>query len=577
MRAFFSLALLCLIASIRLTAQSTSIKDSSTNQQYIIDDSVLIKTRDGAHISALVVRKAGVTMPQPAILVITIYARKTDIKKAIAAVDKGYVGIVAYTRGKRYSPDAIVPYEHEGADAYDVIDWIAHQTWSNGKVGMYGGSYSGFVQWAAAKHLHPALKTIVPSASAAPGLDVPMTNNVFMSFPFPWIYYTTNNKWLDTADYNSRQWGDVYERWFEEGRSYRALDTLAGRPGNAIFQRWLDHPTYDKYWQSMIPYQQDFARINIPVLTTTGYYDGGQIGATYYLREHLKYNPNAQHYLLIGPYGHFGSQGYPDSVYNNYRIDPVANIPIHAIIYQWFDHILKGGPKPAMLKDYINFQVMGANEWKHVPTLKQMSNHTLRLYLTPDNKSAHHTLSPQRPLKQQAVSQQIDFTDRTSRRSYYYANSIIYDSVFANGLVYKTAPLQEPLQITGRFTGEIVASINKKDMDYSIALFEQMPDGRYFYLSYYMGRASFARSNTNRQLLTPGKKEIIPFDNSYITGRQLSKGSRIVAIVNINKSPFEQINYGTGKDVSTETIKNAGAPLLVQWYNNSYLDIPVWK
>ncbi|MBO9562018.1 MAG: CocE/NonD family hydrolase [Niastella sp.] len=577
MRAFFSLTFFCLIASIRLTAQSTPAKDSSTNQQYIIDDSVLIKTRDGAHISALVVRKAGLTAPQPTILFFTIYARTTDIKKAIAAVNNGYVGIVAYTRGKRYSPDAIVPYEHEGADAYDVIDWIAHQSWSNGKVGMYGGSYSGFVQWAATKHLHPALKTIVPSASAAPGLDVPMTNNVFMSFPFPWIYYTTNNKWLDTADYNSRHWGDVYERWFEEGRSYRALDTLAGRPGNAIFQRWLDHPTYDQYWQSMIPYQQDFARINIPVLTTTGYYDGGQPGATYYLREHLKYNPNAQHYFLIGPYGHFGSQGYPDSVYINYPIDPVANIPIHAIIYQWFDYILKGGPKPALLKDYINFEVMGANEWKHVPTLKQMSNHTLRLYLTPDNKRAHHLLSPQRPLQQQAVSQQIDFTDRTSRRSYYYANNIIYDTVFTNGLVYKTAPLQEPMQITGRFTGEIIASINKKDMDYSIALFEQMPDGRYFYLSYYMGRASFARSNTKRQLLTPGRKETIPFDNSYITGRQLSKGSRIVAIVNINKSPFEQINYGTGRDVNTETIKDAGAPLHVQWYNSSYLDIPVWK
>lgn len=578
MRKIFSLALLCITVNISLIAQPTPAKDSAANQQYIIDDSVLIKTRDGAHISALVVRKAGVTTVQPTILVFTIYARKTDIKKAMEAADKGYVGMVAYTRGKRYSPDEVVPYEHDGADVYDVIDWITQQSWSNRQVGMYGGSYNAFTQWAATRRLHPALKTIVPSASVAPGLDVPMTNNVFMSFSFPWTYYVTNNKWLDTADYNNRQWGDVYEQWFEQGRTYRALDTLAGRPGNAIFQRWLDHPTYDKYWQNMIPYQRDFARINIPVLTTTGYYDGGQIGATYYLREHLKYNPTAKHYFLIGPYGHFGSQGYPDSVYNNYRIDPVANISIHDIIYEWFDHIFKGSPKPAILKDHINYQVMGANQWKHVPALNNMSNHTLRLYLTPATNNSYRTLSPQRPLKQQAVSQHIDFADRETRHSYYYANNIIYDSLFTyNGLVYQTAPLEEPLEISGRFTGQLVASINKKDMDYSLTLFEQMPDGKYFYLSYYMGRASYARSNAKRQLLIPGKKEIIPFNNTYITSRQLRKGSRIVAIVNINKSPFEQINYGTGRDVSAETIKDAGTPLHIRWYNNSYLDIPVWK
>lgn len=578
MREIFSLALLCLMVNAQLTAQPVQAKDSTANTRYIIDDSILIKTRDGAHISALVVRKAGVATPQPAILTFTIYARKTDINKAKEAADKGYTGVVAYTRGKRYSPDNVIPYEHDGADAYDVIDWIAQQPWNNKQVGMYGGSYNAFTQWAATKRLHHALKTIVPSASVAPGLDVPMTNNVFMSFPFPWIYYVTNNKWLDTTDYNSPHWGDVSQQWFEQGRAYRALDTLAGRPGNTIFQRWLDHPTYDRYWQNMIPYRQDFARINIPVLTTTGYYDGGQIGATWYLREHLKYNPTAKHYLLIGPYGHFGSQGYPDSVYNNYPIDPIANIPIHDIIYQWFDHILKGGPKPAILKDNINYEVMGANQWKHAPSLTNMSNHTLRLYLTPNTNSSHHTLSLQRPSTQQAVSQHIDFADRATRNSYYYANNIIYDSLFTNhGLVYETEPLKEPLEIAGRFTGQLTARINKKDMDYSIALFEQLPDGKYFYLSYYMGRASFAGSNTKRQLLRPGRKETIPFNNTYLTSRLLGKGSRIVAIVNINKSPFEQINYGTGRDVSIETIKDAGTPLHIQWYNNSYLDIPVWK
>src|SRR5205809_8141747 len=101
----------------------------------------------------------------------------------------------------------------------------------------------------------------------------------------------------------------------------------------------------------MIPYKEEFSKINIPVLSTTGYYDGGQIGGMYYFRQHNKYNKKAVHYLLIGPYGHFGSQAYPDPVYNGYRIDSVANIVILDVIFQWFDYILKDSSKPAILKD----------------------------------------------------------------------------------------------------------------------------------------------------------------------------------------------------------------------------------
>jgi hypothetical protein len=54
-------------------------------------------------------------------------------------------------------------------------------------------------------------------------------------------------------------------------------------------------------------------------------------------------------------------------------------------------------------------------------------------------------------------------------------------------------------------------------------------------------------------------------------------GSRLLVIVNINKNPLAQINYGTGKDVSDESIADAGEPLKVKWYNDSYIDVPIWK
>ncbi|WP_428662219.1 CocE/NonD family hydrolase [Runella sp.] len=576
MRNYVSTALLCLFVFVQAIAQSVS--SPNDDSQYIIEDSVMIRTGDGVNLSALVVRKKDVTEPQAAIMQFTIYARKTDIKKAKTAADHGYVGVIAYSRGKRYSYGEVFPYEHDGRDAYEVIDWITKQPWSNQKVGMFGGSYNGFTQWASTKKLHPALKTIVPSASVAPGLDVPMTNNVSMSFVFSWTYYVSNNQFLDEADYNNPQWNNLYWKWFEQGKSYRSLDSLLGRPGNKIFHRWLNHPTYDSYWQSMIPYKEDFSKITIPVLTTTGYFDGGQIGATYYLREHQKYNPKADHHLLIGPYGHFGAQGFPDSTYMGYKIDPVANISIHALIYQWFDYVLKNAPKPTFLKDKINYQVMGSNEWKHVPSLNAMSNDTLTFYLSTASAKAPYRLSTQKPSKSGHTLQMVDFKDRDNINSYYYLNNIIYDSLNTNnGLLFVSDPLTKPLEISGCFTGNLEVIINKKDMDCNVVLFEVMPDGKYFYLSYFMGRASYAKDIMKRQLLTPGKKESIPFTNSYMTSRKLSKGSRIAAIININKSPFEQINYGTGKDINTETIKDATVPLQIKWLNDSYLKIPVWR
>lgn len=557
---------------------SSNMLQAEDNKRYEIDDSIKIRTRDGATISAIVVRSRQSSAPQPSILQFTIYARPDDLRRVRDAAANGYIGIIAYTRGKRFSPNEIIPYEYDGKDAYDVIDWIVKQPWSNGKVGMFGGSYNGFTTWAATKNLHPALKTIVPSASVAPGLDVPMTNNVFMSFTFPWIYYVTNNKFLDEDDYNQPVWNTVNDKWYASGRPYRRLDSILGRGTNKVFQRWLDHPTYDKYWQDMIPYKQDFSKINIPVLSTTGYYDGGQIGATYYLREHLKYNKKAIHYLLIGPYGHFGSQSIPDAIYNGYAIDSVANISIHDIIFQWFDYILKDSSKPALLKDKINFEVMGANQWLHSSTLSSMSNHKITFYLSNIHADNHYKLSEQIPMKKEFLEQKVDFSDRKSVNLYYHASQVIYDSLdISNGISFVSEPLKEELMINGSFAGEIKASINKKDMDFSLNLYEWMPDGRFFYLSYFMGRASYANDKSRRQLLQPGRITAIPFTNTYITSKKLSKGSRIVIVLNINKSSYEQINYGSGKDVSDESIQDARIPLTVRWYTDSFINIPVWK
>lgn len=548
-------------------------------RRYIIQDSILIQTKYGITLSAIVVRKKNITVPQPAALVFTIYAEPNNLYQAKTAAAYGYTGIVALTRGKGLSPDDVVPYEDEVKDVNAVIDWIIQQPWSNGKVGMYGGSYNGFSQWAATKHLHPALKTIVPYVAAIPGQGLPMENNVFLNANYGWAFYVSNNKYLDDkVYYDPKRWNTMPDRWYASGASYRKIDSIDGTP-NKWLQRWLKHPDYDKYWQSMVPYQQDFARINIPVLTITGYYDDGQISALHYLKEHYKYNPNADHYLIIGPYDHFGAQRGGMPVLREYTVDPIALINTRDITFEWLDHILKNGKKPALLKDKINYEVMGANRWDHAPSLEKMSNEVLTLYLTDIKSGNYYQLSAEKPSGQGTLHQAINFADRqTSNNNDYYPYPIIKQELSdTSGLFFMSEPFKEAVSINGTFAGALKATINKKDMDIGVVLYEVMPDGRYFHLSYFLGRASYTKDMSKRELLTPGKVTTIPFDRTRMVSRQIGKGSRLLVVLNINRNSGAQVNYGTGKDVSDENMEDAQTPLQIQWHNDSFIKIPVWK
>jgi len=478
------------------------------------------------------------------------------------SAERDYVGIVAYARGIRTDIKHYAPYENEKTDVYDIIDWVSKQSWCNGKVGMFGGSYTGYSQWATTKNIHPALKTIVPQVAVMPGFDSPMENNV----PYGNILGWANDNIYKNKPYDR---GLVFE-WFNKGISFRSLDSLGGQP-NPIFQKWLQHPAYDAYWQSMVPTPQEYSKIDIPILSTTGYYDGSQIGAIQYLKLHNKYNKNANHYFVIGPYDHFGGQNRPQKNLMGFEIDSVANISMRELALQWLDYILKDRPKPELLKDKINYQVMGTNEWRHAPSLDKINNDTLTLYLD------HTTLAIQKPKKKGFENQTVNFRDRESQNNY-FTPQIIFDTLDAcNGLIFKTQTFENDFSINGSFFGDLFATINKKDMDVSMALYELLPDGKYFFLTRYVGRASYAKDNSKRQLLKPNKKESIPFDNTRFVSKKISKGSRLVILLNINKHPFEIINYGSGKLVPDETIKDAGEPLQIKWHNDSFIKIPVWK
>ncbi len=525
-----------------------------------------------------------VAMPQskhatvPTILVFDIYARpEEDAKKAQEFADRGYAGVVAYVRGKRHSPDAITPYENEARDVQAVIDWISRQPWSNGKVGMIGGSYNGFTAWAATKYRHKALKGIAVSAAAIPGQGLPMQNNVFLSANYAWAFVVSNNKLLDEGLYSDRdRWNNLTLNWFRSGRPYRELDAVDGTP-NPFLQRWLRHPAFDRYWQDMVPYGKEFARIDIPVLTITGYYDDGQVSALQYYTEHTKWRRKAEHYVVIGPYDHFGSHArQKPAVLRDYSIDPSAHIDSNELKLAFMDYVLRGAPKPAFLADRINYQVMGADEWRHAPNVATMHRHSKRLFFAATRADPYNALTTPAPLPGSFVKLAVDLADRAKLHN---ANSypwpIVRDQLDRpSESQFLSEPFEAATTVSGAFTGELDVTINKRDFDFGVTVYERMPDGKLFHLGYTVQRASFAADPTRRQLLEAGKPARYKFATSW-TGRRMQAGSRLLVLLDAIKQPMSQVNHGTGKDVSDESVADAGVPLEIHWNAGSYMDVPV--
>lgn len=143
-----------------------------------------------------------------------------------------------------------------------------------------------------------------------------------------------------------------------------------------------------------------------------------------------------------------------------------------------------------------------------------------------------------------------------------------------NNIIFSSKPFEKSFELSGSFSGKLNFSINKKDVDLYAYLYEQMPDGKYFLLSTYLGRASHSKDWKKRKLLTPGKKETLLIRNNEFVSKKIEKGSKLVLVVGVNKSPLYQINYGTGKDVSDETIDDAKEPLELKLYNDSFIEVP---
>jgi putative CocE/NonD family hydrolase len=540
---------------------------------------VLIETPDGATLSATLALPDPLPAERlPTLFEFTIY---TDPERHAAEAGeyaaRGYAGIIANVRGKGRSTDAIVPYEHDAADTQTVLDWIVRQPWSDGRVGMLGGSYSGFTAWAATRSKHPALKALAVSAAAIPGQGLPMHNNVFLTANYAWAFHVTNNRTMDHTVYADRErWDRMTREWFASGRPYRELDAVDGTP-NPLLQRWLRHPAFDGYWQRMVPYGRDFARIDIPVLSITGYYDDGQVSALQYFKEHIGHRRQAEHYLVVGPYDHLGTHARSKpEVLRDYPIDAVARFDSRELKLAFLDYVLRGRDKPELLVDRVNLQVMGANRWRHAANLDALHGVPMRLYFTDEKTGSGYSLANRAPPATSKVVHEVDLADRVKLHNFHaYPAPIIQGPLrYVTETIFSSAPFESGATVLGSFRGELQFVTNKKDFDLGVTVYEAMRDGKLFHLGYALQRASFADNPAKRRLLSPGRPQRLKFETTLV-GRQLAPGSRLLVLVDVNKHPMAQVNYGTGKDVSDESVKDAGEPLRIEISSGSYFEIPL--
>ncbi|RMZ58787.1 hypothetical protein D1632_14480 [Chryseobacterium nematophagum] len=169
------------------------------------------------------------------------------------------------------------------------------------------------------------------------------------------------------------------------------------------------------------------------------------------------------------------------------------------------------------MKNKINYQVMGTNQWKHVSSIENFNKNRLKFYLQSNN-----LLSDLKISDESFSLLKVDLKDRSDvdellNLKYDVIENKIYKK---NSLVFTTNTIEKPFEFSGNFSGKLKFSINKKDVDIYVYLYELMPNEKYFLLSTYLERANYNKNNEKRNLLTPNKKETISISNNKFISKK---------------------------------------------------------
>jgi putative CocE/NonD family hydrolase len=331
---------------------------------------VKIPMRDGVRLNATVFLPANRKGPLPIVFTLTPYIADNYQDRASYFATHGYAFALVDARGRGNSEGRFDPFFQEPRDGHDIVEWLARQPYSNGKVAMWGGSYAGFNQWLTARERPPHLASIVPVASPHVTVDFPFAQNIFYLYDIQWLTFTSgvtdNGKLFNEGAF----WRAKFIELYRNHRPFRELDDLVGNDSTA-FETWIAHPSPDAYWQRAALTPEQYRALALPILTLTGAYDGDQLGALHYYRQHMRFGSpraRANHFLIIGPWDHPGTRT-PQLEFGGLTFGPASLVDLNGLHKEWYDWTMKGGPRPAFLKKRVAYYVIGADEWRYASSL----------------------------------------------------------------------------------------------------------------------------------------------------------------------------------------------------------------
>lgn len=517
------------------------------------DLDVRIAMRDGVELSANVFLPAAAGRV-PAILLRTAYGKGSGLTPTNRAfVEHGYAVVVEDVRGRYASEGVFDPLGQEISDGEDTLAWIAHQEWSNRRVGMIGGSYLGIVQWKAALSASPYLKAIFPAVAGSDEyLDRFYSPGGAMKLGHRLEWMSENLRVPEYKPEFLRFIRHVPLRTADRAATGRTID---------FFQKALDHPAYDSYWRS-ISTREQIDRVRIPVFIAGGWYDNfveSDLEAFRLLREKGRVAR-----VLIGPWPHNFSYQFKGVDYG-----PAARTGLRKLQFQWFDYWLKRADavrEPGPVADPpARIFVMGANRWRDEQEWPLRRAEQTPFYLTGggkantsggDGRLAAHVqrhaafdefiydprdpaptaggavccnprLLPWGPMDQRAVEKRRDV------------------------LVYTSAPLQEPVEVTGPVRAVLYVSTSAPDTDFTAKLVDVFPDGRARNLTDGILRLRYRDSIERPVAATPGDVYEIAID-AGVTSNEFGKGHRIRLEVSSSNFPRFDRNPNTGRRVADE-------------------------
>jgi putative CocE/NonD family hydrolase len=457
---------------------------------------------------------------------------------------RGYVYIVQDCRGRHDSEGKWDPFMPERRDGKDTIDWIANQPWSDGKVGMIGASYGGLVQWAAAVERPAALKCIIPQVSPPDAMrNIPYDHGIFMLLPNLW--------WSNLiSDKVSRMERATQPLPHPEKLLTLPLskvdDAVLGR-NIPFFDEWLKRDGMTK-WKGF-DYVADLKNVEIPALHISGWWDGDGIGTKTNWAA-LRQAGRKNQWLIYGPWPHAfnSSPKFGDLDYGSGSV-----LELDSVYLRWFDTWLKGKSVQWNRTPKVQAFVTGANRWVNLSDWPEGSAEK-KLYLAPNGGLAEAPSASGAPATYTYDPRKVILPDLKNQNMMEAGSTIVnLADTRKGGLVYRSAPMSQPLAIGGPISLDLYFSTNVVATDFFAMLVDIDPKG----VARVIGQPGKLDvrylSGLDRPRLIQPDKVYKATVGIWDTAHEFKKGHRLGLLVTSEMFPTYARNLNTGEPLYSGT------------------------